>query len=280
MGFRLPVKALASALTGLLAWVAATVAAATTGEFAPSSRDADWLTAFQRADLLYADGPRPDFEALLPIQNCTGGANRTHLPDNDTCTALWWPGLGNGFLGGIAQSPTLRIAGYISGNYGRYTAGKTIPPVPTDGFSNKEFAYRARIPAYAASIIVGGAIQPNSSRAALDLRNGIYYERASVGAGGCGKFELRTYFHRARRNLIVVEATLDCTRCTESTTELSLRAFSGEAPEDVLFHEEATGVASHSPRQLRGILRAPEVNAPSTAHLYDSNYTLGYVHDI
>ena len=121
----------------------------------PSSRDPDWQLPFAQADLLYLAGCRPNFELLNPIENCTGGKNRSRPENKDTnCSALWWPGLGNGFLGSIAQSPTLRIAGYYSGDYGRYTAGKTIPPVPSDGFSNKQFAYRARIPAYASSILV------------------------------------------------------------------------------------------------------------------------------
>ena len=37
----------------------------------PTSRDTDWQRPFARADLLYAAGPRPDFETLSPIENCT-----------------------------------------------------------------------------------------------------------------------------------------------------------------------------------------------------------------
>ena len=251
----------------------------------PSERDPDWQAAFDCADLLYSEDGRPDFEKLLPIENCTA-------QDDSKCTALWYPGLGNGFLGSIAQSPTIRIAGYLSGDYGRYTAGKTIPPVPSEGFPNKEYAYRARIPAYASSIIIGGsALQPGSARAALNLREAVYYERTSLTGGG--EFELRTYFHRTRRNVIVVEASLDCGHCNQSAT-VSMRAFSGQSPRDVLFEErppsgaEAARAAASSigsgstrltPRRLFGRLRAAEKNAPDVSHLYDTNHTLGYVHD-
>ena len=112
----------------------------------PSPRDADWLAPFRRADLLYHPGPRPDFAALRPIENCTVGGTVN-------CSALWWPGLGNGFLGGIAQGPTLRIAGLYSGFYASSPWGV---PTPSDGFSGKEFAYRASIPAFASSITPSG----------------------------------------------------------------------------------------------------------------------------
>lgn len=241
---------------------------------APSPLDADWLEDFNRADLLFSPNGRPDFEKLPPIENCTGCApghrgvcrNRDHVKDS-TCPALWHPGLGNGFLGSIAQSPTLHISGFFSGDYGRYTAGKTIPPQPTDGFSNKQFAYRARIPAYSSSIIVGGdALLSNSSRIALNTREAVYYERSSLSSGGT--LQITTYFHRTRRNLIVVEVELDCTRCKMNST-LSMRAFSGDPPEDVIFSEQQKG---STPRQLLGRLRSREINGPSTADLYDTDY--------
>ena len=249
-------------------------------ESVPSpTEDSDWVVPFKQADLLYLNGGRPDFEKLNPIENCTGGKNRTHGTDNDNCTALWWPGLGNGFVGGIAQAPTLRIAGYYSGDYGRYTAGRTIPPIPSDGFSNKELAYRARIPAFASSIILGNdlTVVPGSTRTALNIRQAIYYERSNLFGGG--KVELKTYFHRKERNLIVVEVVLDCRSCSADVS-LPVRAFSGEKSHDVLFRTKDDGLVGKVPRQMIGVLRAKEVNAPSTEHLMDTNYTLGYVHDI
>lgn len=256
----------------------------------PSSRDPDWLRLFERADLLYHPGPRPDFEALPPIENCTNIEPDCvfNLDDNGekttcNCTALWWPGLGNGFLGGIAQGATLRIAGLHSGDYGRYTAGGTEPPVPDplSGFSNKEFAYRASIPAFASSVVVESSdIQPESWRTALNTRDAVYYERSSLSSGG--KLELKTYFHRTRRNLIVVEILLDCTDCTKSA-EVSLRGFSRPELSDLVFHEQLAGAGGveggAEPRQMLGVLRAPENCEPSNAHLYNTNHTVGFVHD-
>ena len=250
----------------------------------PSSRDPDWAGPFAAADLLYSPGPRLDFEALLPIENCTNMQSDCPVGPSGSCncTALWWPGLGNGFLGGIAQGPTLRIAGYFSGAYGRYSAGHTVPPVPDpkSGFSNKEFSYRASIPAFASSIIVESPdMQPDSSRAALNTREAVYFERSSVSGG---ELELRMYYHRTRRNLIVVELELDCTSCTEAAA-VSLRAFSRPELSDVVFHEQQGAGATDggaAPRQLLGVLRAPENCEPSNAHLYDTNHTLGYVFDV
>ena len=189
--------------------------------------DADWIAPFERADLLFSPESRPDFETLTPMENCTGceWANGTCTRQHDTnCSALWWPGLGNGFLGGIAQAPTLRIAGFFSGDYGRYTAGKTIPPVASDGFSNKQLAYRASIPAFASSIIVSGpALRPETARAALNVRDAVYYERTALEGGG--RVEIRQFMHQTRRNLVVVDITLDCTNCTQDT-ELAMRAAS------------------------------------------------------
>jgi hypothetical protein len=254
---------------------------------APSPRDPDWLQLFESADLLYHPGPRPDFETLLPIENCTNIPPNCPLDKKGTCncTALWWPGLGNGFLGAIAQGPTLRIAGLHSGAYGRYTAGKTEPPVPDpdSGFSNKEFAYRVSIPAFASSIVAESPdIEPGGSRAALNIREAVYAERTSLVGGG--ELTLRTYFHRTRRNLIVVELELDCSSCTKRTT-VALRAFSRPELSDLVFHEqqESNAAAMESrpgPRQLLGVLRAPENCEPSNAHLYDTNHTVGIVHDV
>ena len=138
--------AAARALLLLLLAAAASTAASSPAPVPPSPRDADWLAPFRRADLLYHPGPRPDFAALRPIENCTVGGSVN-------CSALWWPGLGNGFLGGIAQGPTLRIAGLYSGFYASSPWGV---PTPSDGFSGKEFAYRASIPAFASSITPSG----------------------------------------------------------------------------------------------------------------------------
>ena len=253
----------------------------------PTSRDTDWQRPFARADLLYAAGPRPDFETLSPIENCTArGCGPSGCDGKSKCSALWWPGLGNGFLGGIAQGPTLRIAGFYSGDYGRYSAykGDQLPRVPGE-FSNKQNAYRASIPAFAASIIAHSPTTlPGSSRAALNTRDAVYYERSSLSGGG--ELELRTFFHRTRRNLIVVEVELDCANCTESA-EVSLRALSRPELGDVVFQHQkgsssvsATDGSPQPPRQLLGILRAPEDCKPSNAHVYDTNHTLGYVHDI
>eukprot|EP01052_Picozoa_sp_SAG31_P052168 SAG31_NODE_12750_length_919_cov_1.257317_1_plen_215_part_10 len=155
----------------------------------PSSRDADWQQLFERADLLYAPGPRPDFEALKPIENCTArGCGPSGCDGKSTCPALWWPGLGNGFLGGIAQGPTLRIAGYYSGDYGRYSAykGDQLPRVPGE-FSNKQNAYRASIPAFAASIVAHSpSAIVGSARAALNTRDAVYYERSSLRVAAVG----------------------------------------------------------------------------------------------
>jgi trehalose/maltose hydrolase-like predicted phosphorylase len=243
----------------------------------PSSRDADWAQPFGRADLLYHPGPRPDFENLPPIERCGPTAE-----ENTNCTALWWPGLGNGFLGGIAQGPTLRIAGYTSGFYPK---NGTETPTPYHGFSEKEFSARASIPAYGSSIIAGGpSLLSNSSRAALNTREAVYYERSPVAGGG--KLELRTYFHRTRRNLIVVDVELDCTACTKSA-QVSLRSFARSEVGDVVFQHrgggaahEAGTAAGRSPRQLIGALRTPENCMPSVSGLYDTNHTLGYVYDI
>eukprot|EP01045_Picozoa_sp_COSAG04_P023843 COSAG04_NODE_2896_length_3406_cov_1.773208_3_plen_153_part_00 len=96
---------------------------------APSSRDADWQQPFARADMLYDAGPRPDFERLNPIENCTArGCGPNGCDGKSNCSALWWPGLGNGFLGGIAQGPTLRIAGLFSGDYGARAHRPSRPP--------------------------------------------------------------------------------------------------------------------------------------------------------
>jgi hypothetical protein len=248
----------------------------------PTSRDADWQQPFARADLLYAAGPRPDFEALGPVENCTArGCGPGGCDGKSKCSALWWPGLGNGFLGGIAQGPTLRIAGLYSGDYGRYSAykGDQLPRVPGE-FSNRQYAYRASIPAFAASIIAHSPLAlPGSSRAALNTRDAVYYERSSLSGGG--ELELRTFFHRTRRNLIVVEVDLDCTSCTRSA-EVSLRAFSRPELGDVVFQQKGppAHAAGGGPRQLLGMLRAPENCEPSNAHEYDTNHTLGYVHDV
>ena len=162
-----------------------------------------------------------------------------------------------------------------------------IPPVPEagTGFSNKEFSYRASIPAFASSIVVSSpSMLAGSSRAALNTRDAVYYERSTLSGGG--KLELRTYFHRTRRNLIVVELGLDCTNCTESA-EVSLRAFSRPELSDLVFQQRRAGSDAaaaaagdgHTPRQLIGLLRAPENCEPSNAHAYDTNITLGFVHD-
>jgi hypothetical protein len=237
----------------------------------PSARDRDWIRPFERADLLYHAGPRPDFAKLLPMERC-GPTTQ----DNTNCTALWWPGLGNGFLGGIAQGPTLRIAGLYSG-----FSPSAPSPAPDSGFSQKDFAYRASIPAYASSIVVyGPSLLHGSSRAALNTRDAVYYERSSLVGGG--KLEMRTYFHQTRRNLIVVEVEVDCTRCT-NTTQVSLRTFTNSQMSDLVFHQKYAGAAAGdtgSPRQIIGLLRTPENCEPSVSHLYDTNITLGYVYDI
>ena len=49
-----------------------------------------------------------------------------------------------------------------------------------------------------------------------------------------GQAQILSYLHRTRRNLIVTEVTLNCSRCTNDTV-LTLAAFSGEAPQDVRF---------------------------------------------
>ena len=178
-------------------------------------------------------------------------------------------------------------------------------------------------------------------RAALSTRDAVYYERTSLAGGG--ELELRTYFHRTRRNLIVAEVELDCTACanrsvpqrhlaalsppfsarfaprfrrsfgavrlpsakTERTGEkwrkmgeiwgrngretavaewrwgqrVSLRSFSGHPSlSDVVFQQRGGG--ADGPRELMGVLRAPENCEPSNRHLYDTNHTLGYVHDV
>jgi trehalose/maltose hydrolase-like predicted phosphorylase len=169
----------------------------------------------------------------------------------------------------------LRIAGLYSG----FAPGAPTP-VPDSGFSQKDFAYRASIPAYASAIVVHGpSLLGGSSRAALNTRDAVYYERTSLTTGG--QLETRTYFHRTRRNLIVVEVEVDCTACTERT-QVSLRALSHSQVSDVVFQQRNVGEAadSPSPRQLIGVLRTPENCEPSVSHLYDSNHTLGYVHDI
>jgi hypothetical protein len=160
-----------------------------------------------------------------------------------------------------------------------------IPPLPEKGtgFSNKEFSYRASIPAFASSITIRNtSVLAGSSRAALNTRDAVYYERSSLSGGG--KLELRTYFHRTRRNLIVVEVNLDCTNCTKSM-EVSLRAFSRPELSDLVFHQHGSGgytagADGRVPRQLIGLLRAGENCEPSNAHVYDTNITLGYVHDV
>ncbi len=195
--------------------------------------------------------------------------------ENTNCTALWWPGLGNGFLGGIAQGPTLRIAGLYSG-----VSASAPPPVPDSGFSQKDFAYRASIPAYGSSIVAfGPALLANSSRAALNTRDAVYYERTALVGGG--KLEMRTYFHRTRRNLIVAEVEVDCTTCAKST-QVSLRTFTNSQLSDLVFQQRHAGAAgvTGSPRQLIGVLRTPENCEPSVSHLYDTNHTLGFVHDV
>ena len=162
---------------------------------------------------------------------------------------------------------------------GRYTAykGDLSPAVPGE-YSNREYSYRASIPAFASSIIVRSpAMLPGSSRAALNTRDAIYHERSSLAGGG--ELELRTYFHRTRRNLIVVDVALDCTNCTASAT-VSLRAFSRPEQSDVVFHQRGAGHAGGSPRQLLGVLHAPEQCEPSNAEEYDTNHTLGFVHDV
>eukprot|EP01045_Picozoa_sp_COSAG04_P016788 COSAG04_NODE_1433_length_6791_cov_2.044082_9_plen_148_part_00 len=129
----------------------------------------------------------------------------------------------------------------------------------------------------------------------------MYYERTSLAGGG--ELELRTYFHRTRRNLIVVEVELvrrhdiaaiwvaffsryqryccgqDCTACANAS-RVSLRSFSGHPSlSDVVFQQRGGGGAD-GPRELMGVLRAPENCEPSNRHLYDTNHTLGYVHDV
>ena len=46
-----------------------------------------------------------------------------------------------------------------------------------------------------------------------------------------------------------------------------------------LRHCDFSGAVGSSPRQLKGRLRAPETNLPSTADLHDTNVSIGYVHD-
>jgi hypothetical protein len=89
---------------------------------------------------------------------------------------------------------------------------------------------------------------------------------------GGAALELRTYAHRTRRNILVVEAVLDCTRCAAVAT-VGLEALSGQPSEDVVFADRSSGAGG--PRRLLGVLRAHETNLPSTAALYDTNYTLG-----
>ena len=54
---------------------------------------------------------------------------------------------------------------------------------------------------------------------------------------------------------------------------MGLEALSGEPSEDVVFADRSPGAGG--PRRLLGVLRAHETNLPSTAALYDTNYTLG-----
>jgi hypothetical protein len=117
---------------------------------------------------------------------------------DSACPALWWPGLGNGFLGTIAQSPSLRIAGYFSGNYSRYSAGAHVPPVASHGFSNKLPAYRARIPAYASSLGVRGAGLPGRTRFALDVRRAVYIGLGHIVALLCSSSTFYQIHERSR----------------------------------------------------------------------------------
>ena len=62
--------------------------------------------------------------------------------------------------------------------------------------------------------------------------------------------------------------------------QVSLRSFSGHPSlSDVVFQQRGGGGAD-GPRELMGVLRAPENCEPSNRHLYDTNHTLGYVHDV
>ena len=43
---------------------------------------------FAQADLLYLASGRPNFELLNPIENCTGGKNRSRPENKDTNLSL------------------------------------------------------------------------------------------------------------------------------------------------------------------------------------------------
>ena len=60
---------------------------------------------------------------------------------------------------------------------------------------------------------------------------------------------------------------------------MQMRAFSGQDPLDVRFQDQRASSES-GPRQLLGVLTRPEANIPDVSHLYETNHTLGYVHDI
>lgn len=114
----------------------------------------------------------------------------------------------------------------------------------------------------------------------MNTRDAVYYERTSLVGGG--KLEMRTYFHRTRRNLIVVDIEVDCTTCAERT-RVSMRTFTNSQLSDLVFqqtHAGAPGKTASSPRQLIGALRTPENCEPTVDRLYDTNHTLGFVHDV
>ena len=89
----------------------------------------------------------------------------------------------------------------------------------------------------------------SSARVALNTRDAVYYERSSLVGGG--ELELQTYFHRTRRNLIVVVATLDCSNCSQDV-ELSMRAFSGQAPNIIIAIIICPALGSPGPVQAGG----------------------------
>ena len=233
---------------------------------APSARDPDWRAAYRRAELLYDEGPRPDFSApAMWAERCTQiWPNRSSV-----CPALWArPGLGNGFLGTIAQSPTIRIAGFYSGDSvdnPRYSCTASLPPQPSGGYSNRLLSFRARIPAFASSLALSGPIKRNSSRFALDLTRAVFIERHELDDGA--KLELRQYAHHVRRNLLVVEVDLDCSRCS-STASVQLASLTGEAPLDITLHRRGA-----SPPRLLGVLNNPETNIPPFPEQFDTNYS-------
>ena len=146
----------------------------------------------------------------------------------DSVAGTFMASVANGYLGTVVYSDSIHVSGVFNGK--SYPKKRPIYPVYF-----RQHAHRARIPSTAAIEFNVPGVLGNESYA-LDVAEGVFYKwfvshDLSV--------EQRVYAHRSRRNLLVVEITVNNGRAKE--LHVSFANKRGNASKDISFEEMELG---------------------------------------